>query len=104
LPLALNGQFYRRSECKSVNRDPRYAVTLKKEDICAKELLLVQKKVPAPIPVIKFWRSIPQVHFISSNPVVLEDWQFGVVKVNIQIALVHAMAVGGKNRDNSTNF
>lgn len=77
---------------------------MKEEDICAKELLLVQKNVPAPIPAIKFWRSIPQVHFISGNPVVLEDWQFGVVKVNIQIVPVHAMAVGGKNSDSSTNF
>jgi hypothetical protein len=68
---------------------------LKEEDICAKELLLVQKNVPAPIPVIKFWRSIPQVQFISSIHVVLEDWLFGVVKVKIQIVPVHAMAVGG---------
>jgi len=69
-----------------------------------KELLLVKKNVPVPIPVIKFWRSIPQVHFTNSMHVVLEDWQFGVVKVKIQIVPVHTMAVGGKNGDNSTNF
>ena len=62
------------SEYRSVNRDSRYALTLKEDDICAKEMLLVQKNVPAPIAVIKFWRSIPQVHVISSIHVVLEDW------------------------------
>ena len=64
--------FYRLSERKPVKRDPRYALTLKRDDICAKELLLVQKNVPAPIPVIKLWRSIPQVRFISSIHVVLK--------------------------------